>query len=303
MSKRFMQSFDIVTLRVFLAVARLGSIGAAARNEHIAPSAASRRISDLEHDLDTVLFARTPAGASLTSAGKAFAGHCERLLSSYADVRADLKRFADGEAGELRLAAIPRALDGTLPFTIARFKENNPEVHVTIQETSSRQGIRFLREDVADLAIIYDSVDIKGFESFQFKQDPIWVVGKKDHPLFVKHSSSSPILFEDTLDFEHISYHEGSVLDELVSEARRKKGRSFSYDTKVNRTNSLLKCVEAGLGLGIISKRDLTPYLKNDNLHAVKLADAWATRNRVCVYPKGQAASPIVKKFLRYLAK
>jgi len=72
---RFRESFDVVTLRVFLSVARLGSIGAAARNEHIAASAASRRISDLERNLDSVLLTRTPVGVSLTWAGKTFANH------------------------------------------------------------------------------------------------------------------------------------------------------------------------------------------------------------------------------------
>lgn len=91
-----------------------------ARNEYIAASAVSRRISDLEHDLGTILITRTPSGASLTSAGNAFDLHCEDLLSKYADVRADLKRFADGESGDFRIAAIPRAVDGTLPFVISR---------------------------------------------------------------------------------------------------------------------------------------------------------------------------------------
>lgn len=54
-----MQSFDIVTLRVFLAAARTGNIGAATRNEHIATSAVSRRISDLEHDLGITLIRRS----------------------------------------------------------------------------------------------------------------------------------------------------------------------------------------------------------------------------------------------------
>lgn len=298
-----MQSFDVVTLRVFLSVARLGSIGAAARNEHIATSAASRRISDLERDLDSVLLTRTSAGVSLTSAGKAFGSHCEQLLNKYADIRSDLKRFAEGEVGELRLAAIPRALDGTLPFTIAQFKKNNPEVRIKVQEIFSLQGIRCLREDLADLAIIYDSVDIKGFESLPFKQDPIWIVGKKGHPLFQKHKGLTSIMFEKTLGYEHISYHEGGVLDELISEARRKIGRSLSYDVKVIRVNSLFKFVEAGLGLGIIGERDLRPFMEKQQLQALKIADDWASRNLVCVYPKGQAASPTVIKFLECLAE
>lgn len=296
-----MESFDIVTLRVFLAVARHGSIGSAARNEHIAASAVSRRISDLEHDLGTVLVTRTPGGAKLTSAGRAFAGHCEQLLNKYAEVRADLKRFADGEAGKFRLAAIPRALDGVLPFTIAKFKDDNPEVQVTVQEIFSRQGIRFLREDNADMVIIYDSVDMRGFDVMPFKQDPVWVVGRKDHPLFLQHQDSGSVLFNETLEYEHISFHEGGVLDELVSDARKKNGRSLIYNVKVQRVNSLFKCVEAGLGLGIIGERDLKPHMKNRNLHALKLADKWASRNLVCVYPKGQTASPPLMKFLEYL--
>lgn len=296
-----MQSFDIVTLRVFLAVSRLGSIGAAAKSEYIAASAVSRRISDLEHDLDTVLITRTPAGASLTSAGKAFAVHCEQLLNKYAAVRADLKRFADGEAGDFRIAGTPRAVDGTLPFVVARFKEANPAVRVTMQEVFSRQGIRFLREDLADLAIIYDSVNLKGFEVMPYKQDPIWIVGEKDHPLFLNHSPDEPIFFKETLAYPHISFHEGGVLDELIVEARRKEGRSFKAEIKVLRVNSLLKCVEAGLGLGVIGERDLQPHLQNKNLRSLRLADNWAARKLVCVFPKGQAASPTVRKFLEYL--
>ncbi len=75
-----MQNFNIVTIRIFLAVAREGSIGAAARREHIAASAVSRRISDLEQNLNVALIHRTPSGVSLTPAGEAFTRHCEGIL-------------------------------------------------------------------------------------------------------------------------------------------------------------------------------------------------------------------------------
>lgn len=296
-----MQSFDITTLRVFLAVNRLGSIGAAARSEHIAASAVSRRISDLEHDLDTTLIKRTPAGTTLTSAGVAFARHCEQLLNTYAAVRTDLKRFAEGEAGNLNIAAVPRALDGTLPGVIASFKRDNPAVHVTIQELFSRQGIRYLKEGLADLAVIYDTVPLKGFSVRPYKNDPVWVVGKAEHPIFARHAGAASIFFEETFEFDHISFHEGGVLDELVSEAFRRKHKIPKYDIKVLRSNSLIKCVEAGLGLGIIGERDLLPHLQNPQLKALPLADGWASRNLVCVYPKGQAASPTVRNFLACL--
>jgi len=297
-----MQGFDIVTLRVFLATARLGSIGAAAKNEHIAASAVSRRIRDIEQELDTDLIIRTPAGTNLTSAGKAFSIHCEELLSKYADIRTDLKRFARGQAGDLRIAAIPRAIDGTLPFIVAQFKQETPDVHVTIQEIFSRQGVQVLREDLADLAIVYDSVDLKGLQSIPFKQDPLWIVGNKDHPLFLRYKDNESISYKDTLRYEHISYHDGGVLDDLIADARRKAGKKLKYSVKLSRVTSLFKCVEAGLGLGIIGERELQPYWQNKNLKYVPLADSWAVRKLVCVFPKGQSASPAVSRFLDYLS-
>jgi DNA-binding transcriptional LysR family regulator len=296
-----MESFDIVTMRVFLAVARLGSIGAAARNEHIAASAASRRISDLERELGIVLISRTPSGTHLTPAGETFAEHCEQLLNKYAEVRADLKRFAEGEAGELRLAAIPRAMAGVLPFHIAQFKKDNPEVHVTVQEIFSRQGVRFLREDVLDMAIIYDSVDTAGFELKPFKADQVWVVGHRDHPLFLEKRDSDTVFFAETLGYENVSFHEGGVLDELVSEARKGHRMPLKSTVMVQRINSLIRCVEADLGIGIIGERDLQPHAANANLKMLRLADKWASRNLVCAYPEGQGASPTLKRFLQYL--
>lgn len=298
-----MTTFDVVTLRVFLAVARLGSIGAAARSEHIAASAVSRRMSDLEYNLDTALITRTPTGTSLTSAGEVFAIHCQDLLNKFADVRVNLKRFSDGEAGHFRIAAIPRVVEGKLPFVISRFKQKNPLVKVTLQEIFSRQGPRFLREDLADLVIIYDSVEeITGFDIIPYKQDSIWIVGRKEHPLF-QDPSKEKICFKETLDFDHISFHEGGVLDELVAEAVRKERRTLKYDIKVLRVSSLLKCVEAGLGIAVIGKRDLQPYLDNKNLRGLQLADTWALRNLVCLFPKGLDASPIVRRFLEYLVE
>ncbi len=294
-----MQSFDTVTLRVFLAVARLGSIGAAARSEHIAVSAASRRISELETDLDIVLVSRTPTGVSLTSAGKVFAGHCEQLLGQYADIRADLKRFAAGQTGDFRIAVIPWAMSGSLPHIVASFKKSHPAVHVTVQEIFTNDGIRYLREDLADLVIIYDSVNLEGYETLLFKKDQVWIIGSKDHPLFQQQVDQAPIKYKKTLDYEHISFHEGGVLDELVSEARRKEGVTAQYDIKVLRVNSLISCVEAGLGLGVITEKDLLPVQQKRDFKALPLADDWAQRNIVCVFPKAQAASPILSSFLQ----
>lgn len=63
-----MLRIDPVSLELFLVAARLGSIKRAADSEHIAQSALSRRIADLEHALGVRLLIRSPLGVTLTEA-------------------------------------------------------------------------------------------------------------------------------------------------------------------------------------------------------------------------------------------
>ncbi len=296
-----MQSFDIVTLRVFLAVARAGSIGAAARNEHIAASAVSRRISDLEKDLDISLIHRTPSGVNLTPAGQAFVEHCEKVLSQFAGIRSDLKQFSEGLAGELRIAAVTSVVAGSLPKLVKTYQDANPNVFVTLTEIYSSDGIRQLREDLADVVIIADTVDTRGFEVKAYATDPVWVVGNNEHPLFEGHVSGEPIAFSDTLEYEHLSLHEGGVLDELVATATRRAGHQPTRRIRVVRFDALRKCVGAGLGLGFLRESSVKPYLELENLKGAPLADEWSVRHLVCAYPKSGDTSPVVADFLSLL--
>src|SRR3546814_13692182 len=64
------RSIDAYSLRLFLAVATEGSIARGAAKEHIAASALSRRLSELEHALGVALFVRSHRGIQLTGAGQ-----------------------------------------------------------------------------------------------------------------------------------------------------------------------------------------------------------------------------------------
>ena len=62
--------FDLLSLQLFVAVCEEQSIAKAADREHIAASAVSKRISDLEVRLNTPLFHRSSKGLELTAAGR-----------------------------------------------------------------------------------------------------------------------------------------------------------------------------------------------------------------------------------------
>ena len=75
-----LDAIDTRALRHFLAVVRTGSIRAAADHINMAPSAASRQISDIEHRLGLPPFERNARGVVLTEAGQILAEHAKSMV-------------------------------------------------------------------------------------------------------------------------------------------------------------------------------------------------------------------------------
>ena len=95
--------FDLMTLRVFAAVAELQSISKAARREHIAVSAVSKRVSDLEEVVGAKLLHRLPRGVEPTPAGSALLHHATIILRSLEQLEGDLSECARGVKGHVRM--------------------------------------------------------------------------------------------------------------------------------------------------------------------------------------------------------
>ena len=296
-----MQSFDVVTLRTFLAVLRTGSIGAAARTEHIAASAISRRISDLEKSLDITLIRRTPGGVVPTPAGRVFGDHCETILGQMAAVRADLGRFAEGDCGELRIGAVTSVIGGALPDLVRTFRQRRPGIRITLNEIASEDGARGLREDRFDLVIISDTADTRGFTTRLYGVDPVWVIAPPGHDLFKGRPHGETVAFRDTTAYGLVHMHVGGALDELISTAMRKAGAMPARRFNVLRFESLRCCVRAGLGLGFARQSSVMPFVRDGTLLGAPLADDWANRRLTCVFPGRQGEAPLVNAFLSLL--
>ena len=97
---------DLVTLSLFVSVARQGSISAGARQSHL--GAASKRISDLEAALDTQLLYRNAAGVELTEAGQACLVHALRVLQEVEQMAVTLSDLPRACADRCALPPTPR---------------------------------------------------------------------------------------------------------------------------------------------------------------------------------------------------
>src|SRR5581483_10458333 len=92
-------------LAIFHAIARRGSVNAAAEHLHTSQPAVSRELRSLEERLGVVLFDRLPRGMKLTEAGQTLAGYAERIFGLEQAAERAMRDLANLEGGELTLGA------------------------------------------------------------------------------------------------------------------------------------------------------------------------------------------------------
>lgn len=136
-------------LRLFLAVARLGSIRAAAADLRINQSTVNRRMDVLEHDLDLVLFDRSTRGLVLTDVGRSIAAVADPMQAQADRVKAEADRQRRAVGGVLKITA-PHVIGATLVAPILEaFRQGCPDVLVEYDGSERTYDLQAGEADVA----------------------------------------------------------------------------------------------------------------------------------------------------------
>ncbi len=138
---------DILT---FLAVARTGSISAAARQLRNDPATVGRKVQRLEEELRNVLFAKSPRGYHLSEAGQRLIVQAEELEAVLIGIDGSFSQRGSQLEGRLRIGAPDGCATFVLPEICAGLTQSHPDLLIEIV-VSSRE-FDLLNHEV-DLAI------------------------------------------------------------------------------------------------------------------------------------------------------
>jgi DNA-binding transcriptional LysR family regulator len=287
---------DWTTLRIFLAALELGSVTRAADRCGIATSAAAKRIQDLEADCGVLLLERAARGVRPTPAGEAFARHGRALLDLAARLADDLRAFAAGGLGSVRLHATASAIAGhRLAEALAEFAAERPGIQVELREDTSLPILRNLLEGRADLGIVTSSDRVPtGLEAHPWHEDHLLAVMPAGHPLAARAS----IGFGEVLDEPLVGVLESGALSLLLEEQAQRLGRGLRYRFRVASTDAARRLVAAGHGVTVMPDGVARPYEAALGLAGVPLAEPWA-RRRLWLATRPAEALPAPARLLR----
>ena len=146
---------DVTRLRVLVAVARYGSVTAAARALNYAQPSVSHHLARLEAETGIKLIQRAGRGIRLTDAGRLLAERATEVIGRLDAAENELAAYTGLRAGRLRLAAFPSALGTIVPAAAAVLRGRQPSIDLRLTEAEPPEALRMLRAGYVDVALVF----------------------------------------------------------------------------------------------------------------------------------------------------
>jgi DNA-binding transcriptional LysR family regulator len=146
---------DVTRLRVLAAVARYGSVTAAARALNYAQPSVSHHIARLEAETGVQLVQRSGRGIQLTDAGRLLAGRAEEILGRLDAAEHELAAHVGQREERIRVAGFPSALATVVPVAAAMLRAEHPGVELLLIEAEPQAALHLLRSGQVDAALVF----------------------------------------------------------------------------------------------------------------------------------------------------
>jgi molybdate transport repressor ModE-like protein len=173
---------DLGALELLLAVARLGSLGRAARELGITQPAASSRIRSMERQLGVALVDRSPRGSQLTGAGALVTDWARRIVEAAEAFDAGAQALRGRRDSRLRVAASMTIAEYLLPGWLIALRAQRPDTAVSLLAGNSAAVAERLLADEADLGFV-EGLDVPaGLDAAVVAHDRLIVVTAPGHP-------------------------------------------------------------------------------------------------------------------------
>jgi DNA-binding transcriptional LysR family regulator len=243
---------NLERLRTLDALARHGSVSAAADALHVTTSAVSQQLGKLEREVGQQLLAKNGRGVRLTDAGRLLSEHAARILSQVELAESDLEAHRGQVVGELRLSAFPTAARGLFPDALGALRSRHPGLRVRSSELEPEQGIAGVVRGDLDLAVVLDWYNKPmpvpdGLVKAPLLDDPADVAMPAGHRLAGRDEVDLTEFAED----EWITWGQGEFCHEWLMFTLRSKGVEPIVGHRAGETHTQLGLVAAGLGVCI----------------------------------------------------
>jgi len=299
---RYMASLDNFRLVVFRAVAEQLSFRKAAEELYLTQPAVSLQIKALEEDLGVHLFDRTGTHISLTEAGKVLLAYSGQASALLVQAEHDIAALSGEHAGQLALGASTTIAQYVLPRLLGEFRRQHPRVHPTLISGNTEQIVEALEKQKIALGFIEGPARSRDVKTVAFLEDELVLIASNAHEWAERTSvscselSSMPLLMRER----------GSGTRHVIEMALERQGvkrSALHIVMELDSTEAIKSAVEAGLGVGFVSRWAIAKDLRlGNNFRIVEVEAVSIKRQFLVAYASGPEPQGLAIEFHRFVA-
>ncbi|SCW60219.1 transcriptional regulator, LysR family [Rhizobium mongolense subsp. loessense] len=285
---------DVDDLNLFVRIAQLRSISAAARDLGLTPAGASVRLAALERKLSARLLHRTTRQATLTEDGIAFLPHAEHVVHAAESARAALGREQAAPRGTLRVAAPASFARMHIVPGLSDFCTKYPELALDLRISDS---IVDLVEGAFDVAVRYTEPSDSSFVARRLAPDNRVLVASPGYieqhgrPNTPDNLAEHACLVVGTLDLWTFRGKNAEVIE-----------RRVTPNLRINDGSAVRDAASAGLGIALMATWCASEELRSGALvPALPGYPLISTQTLWALYPSSRELAPKVRVFIDWL--
>ena len=283
---------DSQSLKVFVAAADSDSFSLAAEQLHLTQSAVSKRIAQLEHQLNKKLFDRIARQISLTEAGQALLPRARAILQEMEAATQAIHDLSGEVSGTLRLAISHHLGLHRLPPLLKTYTQRYPSVRLDVDFMDSEKAYEKVLQGEFEVAVI--TLALEGHPNIFSRKiwdDPLHFVCARDHQLAELKSPALTDLVDYPVILPGMNTYTGRIIQRLFED----QGVQLNAPMSTNYLETISTMVEIGLGWSIL------PETLAHRLHQLPIAEFGVARELGCIHHRERSLSNAAQQFMTLL--
>ncbi|MEJ8850654.1 LysR family transcriptional regulator [Variovorax rhizosphaerae] len=283
-------------LRVFVEVAKQGSVQRAAEALHLTPPAVSMQIKEVESQVGMPLFDRTGRRLSLSTTGEYFLVYARRLLATFKEAEDAMARFKGVQSGMLTIGMVSSA-KYFLPQLLAQFHTEHPSVDVRLRLGNREQLSALMDANEVDLSVMGRAPREWPNRAEPFAMHPHVLVTAPSHPFARAEGIPAAALVREGFIVREQGSGTRAALEEFLSAHRLQP----MFIMELPSDEAIKQVVMAGLGVSLVSLHTIGLEWRNGLIAAPTVEGLPLMRRWHLVNAAAKMLSPAAEAFRYFM--
>ena len=288
-----MINYTLKQLYSFEAVVRLGGFTSASKELHITQPAVYMQVQQLQKNIGAKLFNINGKTITPTFIGKKIFETAVKAINVVENSKLEIEQSLSPNSGHLQIAVATTA-NSFVSNLLSKFKKEFPKMTFYMDVTNRRALLDNLKNKNADLVIMGEPPKNIPLISSAFMKNPLIAIVHPDNELLSKKNISIKDLRKETLLTREISSGTRITIERFT-------GLDFNSDIQINSNEAIVEAVQAGLGIGFVSKHSVSLQLKNNIIKQLDVAPFPIIRQWHIVHHAEAELSPIARRFKQFV--